>query len=331
MNKIAVIIPSYRVKDFILNVINSIDDDVDYIYVIDDACPENSGDFVNENTQDSRIKVIKHKKNLGVGAAMITGYRAAIADGAHILVKIDGDGQMDPKLLSHFILPIIHGHTDYCKGNRFYNLSSITKMPKIRIFGNAILSFLSKFSSGYWQIFDPTNGYTAIHADIVAKLDLDNIHQRYFFESDMLFHLGMIRAKIIDIPMDATYNDEQSNLKIHKIIGQFLCKHFCNFNKRIFYHYYLRDFSLASIELLLGTILLSFGIIFGAYHWIVSLTTHVITTSGTVMLSALPIIIGLQFLIAFIGYDIASVPKDAIHPSLQKLPFKITTESREKE
>lgn len=311
--KIAVLIPSYKVKSHILEVIRLIGPEVCKIYVVDDCCPDGSGDFVIQHCTDERVIVLRNPVNLGVGGAVMTGYRAAIADGIDIIVKIDGDGQMDPSLISDFVSPIIAGNADYTKGNRFFNLEKISEMPKIRLFGNAVLSFMTKLSSGYWELFDPTNGYTAIHSEVAKHLPLDKISQRYFFETDMLFRLNTLGAVVIDIPMDAKYEDEVSNLKVSKVIGEFLIKHIRNFGKRIFYNYYLRGMSLASIELPFGLILLTTGSTFGISHWIESLQQNVPTPAGTVMLSALPVIIGFQLLLAFIGHDISSSPRRAFH------------------
>src|SRR5690606_32001950 len=150
---------------------------------------------------DPRVRVIRHASNLGVGGAVITGYQAAIADGMDILVKLDGDGQMDASLIPDFIEPIINGEADYTKGNRFFDLEELRSMPRIRLIGNAVLSFMTKFSSGYWNLFDPTNGFTALHADVARYLPLSKISKRYFFESDMLFRLNTLRAVVHDIPM----------------------------------------------------------------------------------------------------------------------------------
>ncbi|EPT6931453.1 glycosyltransferase family 2 protein [Cronobacter malonaticus] len=311
--RVAVVIPSYKVKKHILNVIGKIGPTVQKIYVIDDCCPEGTGDYVLENNTDERVSVIKHEFNQGVGGAVMTGYHAAVNDGIDIVVKIDGDDQMEPALIPDFTAPIVAGEADYTKGNRFFNLDNISAMPKIRIFGNAVLSFMTKFSSGYWDIFDPTNGYTAIHADAIKHLPLNKISKRYFFESDILFRLNTLRAVVVDIPMDAKYEDEESNLKISRIIGDFLYKHGRNFFKRVFYNYYLRDMSIASIELPLGLFMLFFGLVTGSVNWIESIYSSIPTTSGTVMLSALPIILGLQLLLAFIGHDVSNMPKRPFH------------------
>jgi glycosyltransferase involved in cell wall biosynthesis len=316
---IAVVIPCYKVKAHIVEVVAAIGPEVTSIYVVDDACPENSGDALLESHNlDSRVRVLRHATNKGVGGAVMTGYRTAITDGADIIVKLDGDNQMDPSLIPNFVEPILAGEADYTKGNRFFDLEEIRNMPGIRLFGNAVLSLMTKLSSGYWNLFDPTNGYTAIHADIAKHLPFEKISHRYFFETDMLFRLNTLRAVVVDIPMDAKYGDEISGLKISKIVGEFLFKHARNLFKRIFYNYYLRDLSLASIELPLGLLMLFFGIGFGGYHWLVSAQAGVPTPAGTVMLAALPILMGLQLVLAFIGYDIASVPRRPRHTKFRK-------------
>lgn len=314
---IAVVIPCYRVTQQIAGVIAMIGPEVRRIYAVDDCCPDASGAYIADSIADARVVVVRHETNQGVGGAVMTGYRAALADGADIIVKVDGDGQMDPRLIPRFVAPILAGEADYTKGNRFFDLEKITAMPPVRLFGNAVLSLLTKLSSGYWNLFDPTNGYTAIHAAVARQLPFAKISRRYFFETDMLFRLNTVRAVVVDVPMDAKYGDEVSNLKISKIIGEFLFKHARNLGKRIFYNYYLRDLSLASIELPLGMFLFVFGTVFGGYHWWQSASQGVATPAGTVMLSALPILMGLQLLLAFIGYDIASVPVRPRHTMLR--------------
>lgn len=220
--RVAVVIPCYKVTRHIQDVITGIGAEVEHIYVVDDACPESSGMFVEQNVSDPRVKVLFCSENQGVGGAVMAGYRAAIAGGAEVIVKVDGDGQMDPSLIPEFILPIIIGDADYTKGNRFFDLEEIRNMPRVRLFGNAVLSLMAKLSTGYWDLFDPTNGYTAIHADVARHLPFAKISKRYFFETDILFRLNTLRAVVVDVPMSAKYADEVSNLKISKIIGEFL-------------------------------------------------------------------------------------------------------------
>lgn len=316
---IAVVIPSYKVTRHILGVIAKIGPEVTRVYVVDDKCPDHSGAFVREHCTDPRVVVLEHTENQGVGGAVMTGYAAAIADGATVIVKVDGDGQMDPRLIPAFTAPILHGEADYTKGNRFYDLEQIGSMPPMRLFGNAVLSLLTKLSSGYWNLFDPTNGYTAIHADVARRLPFSKISKRYFFETDILFRLNTLNAAVCDVPMDAVYADEESNLKISRIVTEFMAKHTRNFFKRLFYNYYLRNMSLASIELPLGLVMILFGAIYGTTSWMAAREAGIATPAGTVMLSALPLLMGAQLVLAFLAYDIASVPRQPLHKRLRAL------------
>ena len=306
--KIGVVIPCFQETAQILDVIKDIGPEVNNIIVVDDACPDKTGEFVETHCADPRVQVLTHEKNTGVGGATMSGYKRAIKVGCEIIVKVDGDGQMDPSLIPILIAPIQRGTADYVKGNRFYNLDGLNEMPGVRILGNLVLSFASKISSGYWNIFDPTNGFTAIHIDAALNLPLEKIDKGFFFESDMLYHLNMLRAVVIDVPMSARYGDEESSLKIQNIILSFATRHYCNLIKRIFYSYFIRDFGISSIELVLGKLLLIFGITFGAFAWHESYSTGIPATAGTVILAALPIVLGSQLLIAFLNYDTKNIP-----------------------
>lgn len=310
---IAAVIPCFKVRAHILPLIASIGPEVDRIYVIDDCCPEGSGKHVQALCQDPRVKVIFHTDNKGVGGAVMSGYREAIAEKMEIVVKLDGDGQMDPSLVGRFIKPILSGMADYTKGNRFYNMEGLEQMPFIRLFGNSVLSFVNKLSSGYWTVMDPTNGYTAIHCKVLELLPLDKIEKRYFFESDLLFRLSLVRASVVDVPMTAVYGSEVSNLSIGKTALSFPMKYLGRFMKRIFYSYFLRDFNAASIQLVAGLGLFGFGSIYGAWHWVHSAQTHTATSTGVIMLAALPVILGVQFLIAALSYDVSNVPRSSVH------------------
>jgi hypothetical protein len=246
---------------------------------------------------------------LGVGGAVKTGYRRALEVGADIIVKIDGDGQMDASRIEELTRPIQSGLVDYSKGNRFFDLQHIRRMPLIRIVGNLVLSFMTKISSGYWDIFDPTNGYTAISSTALKRLPLEKIDNGYFFESDMLFRLNTIKAVVIDVAIDAKYGDEQSNLEITREIPNFLMGNFKNLMKRLFYSYYLREMNVASFELPAGLLFVGIGAFRGITAWISSNNSGLPTPNGTVSLSALCLIIGIQLLLGFINSDINSVPK----------------------
>ena len=246
-----------------------------------------------------RIQLI----NLGVGGAVKTGYKRALELKSDIIVKIDGDGQMDTSKISELVNPILIGNADYTKGNRFFDIEAVRAMPKIRIFGNLGLSFLTQLSSGYWRVFDPNNGFTAISSIKLQKIPLDKIDNGYFFESDMLFRLNLDQTVIRDVPMPAIYENEKSNLRIRRVIFEFPTKHFRNLVKRIAYSYYLRDFNLASIELPLGLILGFFGTFLGAYSWYQGILSGKPTQPGTLVLTAMTILAGLQLILAFFAYD----------------------------
>lgn len=311
--RVAVVIPCYRVAAHIGALVSAIGPEAHAIYIVDDSCPEGSGKVVQHELADPRVQVMFHDRNQGVGGATMTGMREALADGADILVKIDGDGQMDPRLLPRFINSIRSGEADFAKGNRFFDPAGLAAMPLTRLVGNAVLSFLAKLSTGYWRSFDPTNGYIAIHAKVAELLPWDRIDKRYFFESDLLFRLNILQAKVVDIPMPAVYGSERSNLRPWREILPFMLGHTRNFGKRVVYNYFLRNFSIASVELVLGLLLLMFGTVYGVVNWSPG---GVPATAGTVMLAGLPVIVGFQLVLAFINYDIQVTPTAALHPRL---------------
>ena len=207
---------------------------IDHIIVIDDKCPQGSGRIANE-IADDRIMVIYREHNGGVGAAVISGYKKALELGCDIMIKMDGDGQMDPK----HIEPLIQDQTDYTKGNRFMDFAALRKMPRVRLIGNNILSFWEKMFSGYWNIMDPTNGYTSIHRRVLEKLNLDKISKGYFFESDMLVNLNLVGAVVEDIAIPSRYGDENSYLSVWKSMPQFPPLLPWGLAKRIFLEYFI--------------------------------------------------------------------------------------------
>jgi glycosyltransferase involved in cell wall biosynthesis len=314
--KVAVVIACYRVKRQIMGVLSGIGKEVDRIYIIDDKCPEKSGAYVQQKCRDKRVKVLYNEKNLGVGGAVIRGYQQALRDQMDVVVKVDGDGQMNPALIPKFIAPIVSGQADFTKGNRFFALDTLHKMPSLRLFGNTVLSFISKISSGYWDIMDPTNGFTAIHCKIIEHLPLARLAKRYFFESDMLFRLNILRAVVMDIPMKATYGDERSSLSIVRTVFTFPWKYLIRLFKRLFYNYFLRDFNIGSFSFILAVVFLGFSLVFGVMNIKKYFALEKGAPAGTVMTAALPVILGVQFLLAAISYDINSVPKDVLHIKL---------------
>jgi len=315
--RVMVVVPCYRVGESILKLLGQIGPEVERIFVVDDACPLGTGKWVQEDCTDPRVEVLFHGENQGVGGAVLSGYRAGLEAGAELLVKLDGDGQMDPAAIRRLLAPILRGEADYTKGNRFHDLAGLRAMPAVRLFGNSVLTLMNKLSSGYWNSSDPTNGFTAVHAEVLRALPLDKLHRRYFFESDLLFRLGICRACVVDVPMQASYGDEESNLVPHRMVWLFLHKHAGNLLKRLFYNYLLRDFSAASVELLGGLALLSFGSLFGLYHWIQGSLSNAPSSSGTVMVAALPVILGVQLILSFLNHDVQNTPRLAQYPRLK--------------
>lgn len=317
--KLALVIPAYRVADKILDVIIGIGPLPSRIYVVDDGCPDGSGELVKVKCQDPRVRVLWHSSNAGVGAAVLTGFRVALEDGAEVIVKLDGDGQMDPALLPSLIASIVSGQADYVKGNRFHALQGLGVMPPLRLFGNSVLSLLAKASTGYWQLLDPTNGYIAIDGRVAALLIDRPLSRRYFFETDLLFHLYLLGAVVKEMPHRPRYGGERSNLRPLELIVPFFFMHLSNTCKRIFFTYYLRSFYPASIELIVGIILTLVSSVFVSINWIASIDSGIPRTSGTVILASTMLIIASQCLLAFLNFDVGNSPKT---PLASLLPLK---------
>ena len=305
--KIAIVIPSYKVKKFLKNVVLELPEFVDFIIVIDDKCPQKSYEVV-ENLE--KVIIINHQNNQGVGGAVISGYKKAVEIGADIVVKVDGDGQMDTSYIYNLIKPVLDNKADYTKGNRFRDFKALKTMPKVRLFGNSALSFLIKMASGYWSIMDPTNGFTVINKESLEDLDLDNLSKRYFFESDMLINLNIENKVVKDVSIPAKYGDEESSLNIKKVLYKFPPKIMKGLLKRIFLKYFVYNFNMASIYIIFGIPMVLFGVIFGIFKWSESVKTGIEASTGTVMLAVLPIILGVEFLLQAINIDINSEPKE---------------------
>ncbi len=318
--KIFVVIPVYNEAQHISDVIREIPEKVKQIVVVDDYSLDNTYDVVSA-IKDTRVKILRHKKNIGVGGATITGYKYALQAGADIVVKIDGDYQMDPKQMMQLVAPIKNGRADYSKGFRFHDLTNLKQMPKIRFIGNIILSFLTKAVSGYWNIFDPTSGYTVIHREALCRLNLDNINKGYFFETDMLINLYRIQAAVYDVPISSRYGEEKSQLNPLHISVTFPVLFFKTFIKRILWRYFIIDFTAVSLFILLGIPLFLFGVGFGLYHWITNYISNVSTPLGTIMIAVLAIFFGFEFLLQAMTLDINNVPKIPLQTTGKRISF----------
>lgn len=311
---IAAVIPCYRVEREIQSVLRGIPKYIKHIIVVDDASPDSTSDLVTASAKkDKRITLIRHPSNQGVGGAMVTGFRKALELGAQIVIKVDGDGQMDTSQLPALLTPLIQGQADYTKGNRFRDFVSLQQMPFIRRIGNMGLAFLSKAATGYWNLFDPTNGFTAIRSEVLAQLPLDRIDKTYYFETSMLANLYLLGTVVKDVPMPARYQSEVSNMLIHRILFQFPIRLFGTFVKRLILKNYIYDFTMASIYILAGFPLLLFGLTFGIDKWIeYALQDGVTAPTGTVMLPTLSVLLGIQLLLSAIEIDLRSVPKEPL-------------------
>jgi dolichol-phosphate mannosyltransferase len=321
-----VVIPCFKVTRHILSVLAHIPSWVEGVICVDDACPDGSADFIEANNTDPRIVVVRHARNEGVGGATLTGYREAIGRGARILVKVDGDDQMDLGYAAHMVAPIVLGEADYAKGNRFTSISHLGAMPMVRVLGNAALSFLAKLSSGYWQIFDPTNGFTALDAAVATRLLARRVSRRFFFETDLLYHLGTLRAVVRDVPIATRYAEEVSNLRISAIVGPFAVSHARNFLRRIVGQYFVRDFQVASLEMVFGFFAICFGLGYTG-HWISVRQPGQAASAGVVMAASMPLIIGIQLLLQAANFDVLNAPTRPIHPYLRALEAIETEEA----
>ena len=307
---IATVIPAYRVERDIEAVLQNLPAYIKHIIVVDDASPDSSADLVaGAAKKDGRITLIRHTENQGVGGAMVSGFRKAIELGAQIVIKIDGDGQMDPAHIPALITPLIQGKADYVKGNRFRDFQSLQKMPFIRRIGNLGLSFLTKAATGYWNIFDPANGFFAIRTELLTQLPFERIDKRYFFETSMLANLYLLGALVVDTPIPARYGNETSNLSIRRTLFEFPSKLITTFFRRILLRYYIYDFSMTSLYLITGIPLLLFGGIFGGIKWVEYASRNIPAPTGTVMLPTLCVLLGIQILLSAIEIDMNSTPR----------------------
>ncbi len=309
--KLCVVIPAYRVAGHIESVIRGIPGWIWKIIVVDDKSPDDLAEKVT-SLKDDRVELVRHAQNQGVGGAVVTGFSRALELGATILIKMDGDGQMDPAFLPDVLEPILNGRADFVKGNRFGRLESITRMPFHRRIGNLFWSFMTKLGSGYWNVFDPNNGYLALDADVFQRLDKKYLHPRYFFETSMLVELNLIRAVVEEVPMPAIYAGEPSSISIIQVLTTFPGLLISRFIRRIWLQYFVLNFSVATIFMTLGSLMSIFGTVWGAVWWSKSIVTGIPATAGTVMVASLPLILGFQMLIQALTLDIQSVPVNPI-------------------
>jgi dolichol-phosphate mannosyltransferase len=304
--RIFCVIPAYRARTTILTVVSQALAFADGVIVVDDGCPERSGTVVrNAYSADTRVHVLMREANGGVGAAVKTGIAFCIEQEADVVVKIDADAQMD----CAFIPVIRQLFTDdlslVCvKGNRFFDASVLQFMPKSRLFGNAVLSLMAKFASGYWNVIDPTNGYLAFNLHLLRLLPWQSFADSYFFELSVLCELGLRRLPLLELEMPTIYNSAPSSLSISRVMLEFPPRLLRRVIRRVTLQYFVFDINLGSLYLTIGTLLLLFGLIFGGYEWIESSVTHIPRQLGTIMVAALTFLIGFQLFLNALMHDV---------------------------
>ena len=194
---IAVVIPAYNEEKLLETTLAGVPPFVDRIYVVDDASRDATvGRAHTAAAADSRITVIVHERNRGAGAAVVTGYRRALEDGAEVVCVMNGDNQMDPAEMLALVTPVVNDEVDYTKANRLFTGEAWNLIPHYRYLGNALLSLLTKIASGYWHVADSQAGYTAINRRMLELVDLDNVYPRYGYPNDMLVHLNVWSARV---------------------------------------------------------------------------------------------------------------------------------------
>lgn len=304
--RIAAVVPAFNEEKMIATVIETMPDFVDHIVIVDDCSTDGTSDVVRAST-DPRIRLIRHEVNAGVGGAIITGHRAAVAAGSDVNVVMAGDAQMDPAYLPALLERVTTQGYGFAKANRFFSPESFHGMPKHRIFGNIVLSFMTKLASGYWNLFDPQNGYTAIRTEVLRRIDLDRVAPRYSFENDLLIHLNILQVPAVDVPIPAVYGAEVSSIRLSKVVPELVSLLTRGFWRRIWYRYVLWSFSPIALLLVLGLALFAFGL--GVAIWVCfQVAASVVATAATVMLGALPLMIGTQMLISALQLDIQASP-----------------------
>lgn len=307
---ISVVIPCYNVANHIEDVIMNLPEDISWIIAVNDhSADETESILLRLQQENKKIVYINHEVNQGVGGSMITGYKRSMELNSDITIKIDGDGQMVASYIPELIRPIKEDKADFTKGNRFRDLNALKQMPITRRFGNLGLSFLIKAASGYWNIFDPTNGFTAVRNETLKNINFKKIHNRYFFETSMLIELYYSNAVVQDIPMKARYGDEVSGLSRTKTLFEFPPKLLIALIRRIILKYFLFDFNIASLYIFFGFILFMTGAIYGIANFIKYQHIGTGAPTGTVVIPTLLITLGFQLLLSAVSFDIGNYPK----------------------
>lgn len=312
-HRVAIVVPCYRVATHVADVVHSLPTWVDDVVLVNDGSPDGLAEVL-AGLQRGRsttpvVHVVPHERNLGLAHAMRSGFARARQLHADIVVKMDGDGQMDAALLPRLLGPIVEGEADFTKGNRFYHRRFVRDMPGIRKVGNAALSFVAKLASGYWHVFDPSNGYLAVRGEVLDLIEPDNLGPGYFFEISFLLEAYLAGAVLLDVPMPARYSDEVSSLSPRRVLVDFPPRLVAATLRRFLVRYFVRDFSFVSLLLVAGLPLLVFGLVFGLWNWYAHSGTGVATPTGTIIVAVLPLLTGFQMVLQALAMDVASVPR----------------------
>lgn len=304
---LALVLPAHNEAVHIGAVLRSLPAWVDRVIVVDDASTDGTANAASA-VGDPRVRVVSHDTNRGVGAAMRTGYFAALEEGFDLVGKMDADGQMLASELERLVEPFALGMAEYTKGNRFYFPGGTAGMPVHRGFGNTALTFMSKLASGYWHVYDSQCGFTVVRAEFLRLMDLDRLPDGYFFENAMLIGLNALNARVIDVPTSTVYGSENSGVSIGRVLVSFPPKLLSGGVRRFWRKHLVTDFGPIGALTILGMLATVFGAIFGGYHWWLSAETGVPASIGTVMLAVLPLMLGIQLLVQAFAFSVAASP-----------------------
>jgi dolichol-phosphate mannosyltransferase len=312
--RVAVVVPSYRVAREVPDVVRAMPAGIDRIIVVDDASPDDICAAL-ASISDARLRLLRHETNQGVGGATVTGMLAALEEGVDVVVKCDGDGQMDPRDIPALLQPIVSGSAEHVKGSRYHHARQLASMPRGRLIGNIGLTFLTKLCSGYWNVLDPVNGFFATRTDTLSRLPLDKLSRRYFFETDLLIRLNILEARVADMPQPARYGGETSSLSLRHALWEFPWQLLRGLGRRIFWRYLFYDVSPVAVFGIGGALLTMFGVSFGAWQWISHAVQGIPTPLGTIMLAVLPLVLGFQLLLQSVILDIENTPRASVRTS----------------
>jgi len=303
---ISISVPAHNEAKLIADVITGIPAFVDHICVVDD-CSTDETAAIAAAVGDSRVHLIRHEVNTGVGGAVISGHRKGLDLGCDVSVVMAGDNQMDPGYLPALLDPLIDGGFGFSKANRFFSMESFRGMPGYRVFGNVVLSFLTKLASGYWNLFDPQNGYTAITRETLERLDLTRISQGYEFENDLLINLNILDVRATDVAVPAVYGQEASGIRLSRVIPAISWLLVRGFWKRLIWKYVMRSFSPIALFFFTALLLLLWSFVFGLWVLVETLGTSTAST-GTVLLAIVPFMTAVQLLLSALVLDIQQSP-----------------------